>query len=71
MKKLFVPILLGSLAAAFPSQAPANALTVMAPEAPRPAETLPKAAITKLEVQPAKIEIGSKYGYTQILVTAH
>jgi hypothetical protein len=71
MKKLLIPVLLGSLAAAYPVPLFANALTTMMADAPRPAESLPKGTIAKLEVQPGKIEIGSKYGYNQILVTAH
>src|SRR3954469_2983264 len=49
----------------------ANALTAgqMAP-ASTP-EHLPKQPIASLEVQPAKVELHSKYGYAQLLVTAH
>src|SRR3954468_11106442 len=51
---------------------PAFANALMAGQmAPAPApEHLPKQAIVSLAVEPAKVELHSKYGYAQLLVTA-
>jgi hypothetical protein len=67
-----LPLFLAMLIASVPTVSVyANALTAgqMAP-APAP-EHLPKQAIASLEVQPATVELHSKYGYAQLLVTAH
>ncbi len=48
----------------------ANALTGAPMTEAAPPEHLPKTPIASLEVQPAKIDLTSKYAYAQVLVTA-
>src|SRR5258708_2254704 len=69
MKKFLIFAMAGWILCGSTATLRANALAATMAEERAP-EHLPKVAIAKLEVTPARVDLHGKYGYTQVLITA-